>query len=194
MTWIGVILAVVVVAALVVLASKPTANRQPTFLEKAIPYEEGKAPLRGWTLVEIEAEGRFWVDPKTLTASAPQHQLSPEQVGRIRAFKEILSDNDPTTLEQAVDNFSRDRDPDAEIAIWEHIAEVWSSEIKARGIEDPSHARLIYMAVVGCSLVDPTPEALLAWNPRMKEVSDLAGLSARYRGDSNHDAMRRDSD
>jgi hypothetical protein len=179
--WISAALGLVVLVALVALVYRARTEREPTFLEKCVPYEEGKVGPRNWTLVEIEGKGRFWVDPASLKPSPPRHQLTPEQIERIRAFKEVLGDHDPSTLEQALDNFSRDHDPDAEIAIWEHVAEVWSSEIAARRVEDPAHARLIYLAVVGCSLVEPSPDALLSWNPSLKAVPDLAGLTARYR-------------
>lgn len=185
--WLGAALAgCVVVAVVVALARSGTSSAsddQARRVDGFIPAVEGEIPPRGWILVEVEGKGRFWADPTTLLSSMPKNELTARQVERIRAFKAIVGENDPTSLEEAIDNFSRDRNPDAEIAIWEHIAEVWSSEVAARGISDPSHARLLYLGVVGCSLVGPSPEALLAWNPGLKAVPDLAGLTARYRGD-----------
>jgi hypothetical protein len=155
---------------------------QPSFLDQCVPYEEGVIPPQGWVLVEIQGQGRYWVNPTLLKSGSPQTELTPEQVERIRAFKEILGSNDPSSLEEALANFSRDHDPEPEIAVWEHIARVWQREVAERGASDPAHATLLYVAVLGCSLVGPSAEALLAWNPGLKGISDLEGLAARYRG------------
>lgn len=154
---------------------------EPSFLDQCIPYEEGALPPQGWSLVQIQGAGLYWVDPSLLKPSEPQSELTEAQVERIRAFKEILGDNDPSSLEEALDNFRRDHNPDPQIVIWERIARAWQEEVASRGVTDSDHARLLYRAVLGCSLVGASADALLAWDPRMKGIADLEGLVARYR-------------
>ena len=156
---------------------------EPSFLDHCIPYEEGVIPPRGWSLVQIQGKGRYWANPELFKPAEPRSELTPEQIERIKAFREVLGDNDPSTLEEALANFSRDLDPEPEIAIWEHIAQAWSEEVHRREVADPDHASLLFRAVLGCSLVGASPEALLSWNPQLKGVSDLDGLTARYRGE-----------
>jgi len=156
---------------------------EPSFLDHCVPYQEGEIPPQGWVLVEIQGKGPHWVNPALLKAAGPQTELTAEQRARIRAFKEVLGENDPSTLEEALVNFSRDQDPDLEIAVWERIAEVWSQEVAKRGAEDPAHAKLLYLAVLGCSFVGANADALLSWNPQLKGIADLESLAARYRGD-----------
>ena len=43
-------------------------------------------------------------------------------IDRIKAFKEILGDADPISLEKTIDAFTRDANPERELVIWERIA------------------------------------------------------------------------
>lgn len=58
-----------------------------------------------------------------------RHVLTPEQTSRIAliwgAFLEVF----PCSLEEAVDNFSRDMHPNREIAIWERMAVVYRAHL-----------------------------------------------------------------
>jgi len=125
----------------------------------------------------------YWVDPALLKFSEPRTELTPDQVERIRAFKEILGENDPSTLEEALHNFRCDQNPEPEIVVWENIARVWSEEASIRGLSEGPHAQLLFRAVLGCSLVGASADALLTWDPRLKGLADLEGLTARYRGE-----------
>jgi hypothetical protein len=52
-----------------------------------------------------------------------RHPVLPDDfIERIKAFKKILSDFDAVSLEQTVDNFKRDTNPESELLIWERIA------------------------------------------------------------------------
>lgn len=48
-------------------------------------------------------------------------------VDRIRAYKQILGDADPTSLDRAIDNFKRDANPERELEIWERIASIYQA-------------------------------------------------------------------
>ena len=49
-------------------------------------------------------------------------KLDPELVDRIKVFSPIVADLYPQTLEQWIDGFRRDLNPESEVAIWENIA------------------------------------------------------------------------
>lgn len=48
--------------------------------------------------------------------------LPPDFIARVKAFKTKLGDVDKFSLEQSIDNFKRDADPEGELAIWERLA------------------------------------------------------------------------
>jgi hypothetical protein len=67
------------------------------------------------------------IDPRTLKPSPIRHEeLAPTLVERIRAFESVFADVYPITHQQWVEGFQRDRNPEIEIAKWEHIAEAFA--------------------------------------------------------------------
>ena len=55
-----------------------------------------------------------------------QHPALPEDLlHRIHAFKEILAEVDNITLDEVIDDFKRDLHPEKEVAVWEHIADIY---------------------------------------------------------------------
>lgn len=48
--------------------------------------------------------------------------LSDEQLDRLNAIRQILADVDMYSIEQWVDNFRRETNPDSELTVWEGIA------------------------------------------------------------------------
>jgi hypothetical protein len=64
-----------------------------------------------------------WMDPKKISQGPIIHSaLSPEQIARITRVQKIFADVDPTPLTKWIEDFSRDQNPDREIAIWEGMA------------------------------------------------------------------------
>ncbi len=145
-----------------------------------IPATEGRLPPRGWVLIEDQKGRRFWADPGKMQRSAERRTLTEKQLGRIRAFKEILGPHDPTSLDETVSNFKRDEDPDAEISIWEQIAHVFHDEVRARGEISMQEQHLIYFASLLCSTVGPNRDHLLSGNPRLKGLKNLDAVIARW--------------
>jgi hypothetical protein len=45
---------------------------------------------------------------------------------RIKAYKAILSEVELTTLDETIEDFTRDAHPEREIAVWEHIAQTYA--------------------------------------------------------------------
>lgn len=67
-----------------------------------------------------------WVDAKSIQPGPVQREsLSDEQMERIRALQATFAEVDPSSLEKWADGFKRDADPDNELQIWEHIANVY---------------------------------------------------------------------
>jgi len=57
-----------------------------------------------------------------------RHPVLPgEFIERIKAFKKVLRDFDSVPLEQTIDNFQRDTDPESELVIWERIASTFET-------------------------------------------------------------------
>jgi hypothetical protein len=67
-----------------------------------------------------------WVDPKTIQAGPIRRDsLTHEQMARIRALQATFADVDGQRVEQWVDNFKRDADPDKELRIWERMSKAF---------------------------------------------------------------------
>lgn len=63
------------------------------------------------------------MDPKKISQGPVVHtELSMEQVSRITRLQKTFADVDPTPLTKWIEDFSRDQNPDREIAIWEGMA------------------------------------------------------------------------
>jgi hypothetical protein len=78
--------------------------------------------------IEIDVGGGrvVQVDPRTLQPGPIQRDaLSDEQMTRIRTLRATFVEVDGLTVEQWVDNFKRDMDPDRELRIWERIAKAY---------------------------------------------------------------------
>lgn len=78
-------------------------------------------------------EGRYTlkkIPVEKLQKGPYQHELlAGSLVARIKAYKAILHEVEPTTLEEAMDDFLRDVHPEREIAIWEKIAESYQEQV-----------------------------------------------------------------
>jgi hypothetical protein len=98
-------------------------------------------------------------------------------VDRIKAFKAILSDVDPTPLETAIDNFKRDTHPEEEIAIWERIANTYRLFLSHNPIGDPAIRKEVLAVLIGASMGSED------WSNITKLNSDqINSLVANYRG------------
>jgi len=77
--------------------------------------------------------GREQVDLESLKRGPVRRaSLSDVQLARIRRFHEILAEIDGFTLEQRVDGFKRDLNPDSEIEVWEAVAAAFERFCAAR--------------------------------------------------------------
>ena len=66
-----------------------------------------------------------------------QHQtLAADLIERIKAYNKKLGDADQVTVDEAVDGFRRDLNPDKEVAIWERIAHIFQHFTDGHQITD----------------------------------------------------------
>ena len=73
------------------------------------------------------------VNVADLQPSEIQHeQLSEEQLRRIKKLHETFTEVDSSSFEKWIDGFKRDANPDSEIAIWERVANAYTSYCSRR--------------------------------------------------------------
>jgi hypothetical protein len=67
-----------------------------------------------------------WIDPKKIQPGPIRRDaLNDEQMTRIRTLQATFAEVDGQTVEQWVDNFKRDADPDRELRVWERMARAY---------------------------------------------------------------------
>ncbi|MDB2686737.1 hypothetical protein N9Y42_05955 [Mariniblastus sp.] len=87
------------------------------------PVESGAVAVEDIQSGEIK-----WIDPNKLQQGPIQRDsLTAEQMDRIAALRKVFVEIDGQTIDQWTDNFKRDLNPDSELAIWERIANAYSS-------------------------------------------------------------------
>lgn len=93
-----------------------------------------------------------WVDPMTIQPGPIRRDaLSHEQMARIRALQAVFVEIDKQTVEQWVDNFKRDADPDAELRIWERIAKAYRTYCDGRQLSAVAK-KDVYRVALLCSM------------------------------------------
>jgi hypothetical protein len=101
----------------------------------------------------IALAARMKTHPSELHKGPIRHPVLPDSfVDRIKAFKAILSEVDPTSLETAIDNFKRDTHPEEEIAIWERIANTYQLFLLHNAVSDPAIRKEVFAVVIGASM------------------------------------------
>jgi hypothetical protein len=118
------------------------------------------------------------LQPLDLHKGPIRHPVLPDSfLGRIKAFKAVLSDVDPTSLETAIDNFKRDTHPEEELAICERIANTYQLFISHNPSSDPAIKNEVFAVLIGASMGSED------WSNIKKLNSDQINyLVANYRG------------
>ena len=69
-----------------------------------------------------------WIDPNEIQPGPVQRDsLTDSQMQRVRALQKVFVEVDGQSVDQWVDNFKRDLDPDRELAIWEKMCSAYSA-------------------------------------------------------------------
>jgi hypothetical protein len=129
-------------------------------------------------LIALAGRMKIPLQPSELHKGPIRRPVLPDSfVDRIKAFKAILSDVDPTPLETAIDNFKRDTHPEEEIAIWERIANTYQLFLSHNPISDPAIRQEVFAVLIGASMGSKD------WSNIKKLNSDqISHLVANYRG------------
>ncbi len=130
----------------------------------------------------LDEEGdRYWANPRELEPGPLGGDLTAEQVDRIKAFRAILREHTPPSLEVALEDFRRDVAPDREVAIWERVAQVYAEELEDRPEADAQERGLLYRVLLMCSM-SGRAEDVVSSVPGAKALPGLDRVIARYNG------------
>jgi len=81
------------------------------------------------------------------------HSVLPgDFIERIKAFKKILNDFDTVSLEQTIDNFKRDTNPESELVIWERIASTFELYLSHNPTTDLAIRKDIFAVLLSASM------------------------------------------
>lgn len=134
----------------------------------------------GWIQVKMvkdenDTEGElYWADPNKLKDDGKQrHGLTAVQMARIKAFKRILAEHEQMSEEKAFYNFSKDRHPEKEIAIWERIASAYEKENELRPDADAEERHLLYQVLLAASNVGIDSGRIVSSVPKAKTLPNL---------------------
>ena len=107
-----------------------------------------------------------WVDPASLKLGPIREKpLTPDQVAQIRRLHDRLAPIDGWSLEKRVDLFSRDVDPDQEIAIYGRILDACDRAFAKLGPLSPEQKLEVYGLLVVVSAA-PADEVLSRYTPK----------------------------
>lgn len=144
-----------------------------------IPFVEGDPGPPGHILVQDQEGRRGWLHPRNFRLGPIVSELTPEQIERIRGFKVVLAEHDPSTLERAIDNFSCDMHPEQEIRLWETMAKVYADELKDHPDAGPRERALIYRTIFSCPY-STRIEDVISYEPALKSFPRLAEVIRRF--------------
>ena len=89
-----------------------------------------------------------WVDPRTIQPGPIRRDsLTPEQMERARKLQTVFVEVDGQSVEQWVDNFKRDLNPDRELDIWETMAKAYTAYCSKRTLS-PEAKKEVYKVVL----------------------------------------------
>lgn len=114
-------------------------------------------------------EGRLeWVDPKAIQAGPVRRDsLTDKQMARIRALQATFLEVDGQTVEQWVDNFKRDANPDKELQIWEHMSKAFRAYCDGKKLS-PEAKKDVFSVVLLRSM---SPEQEVLEHVKLKTLS-----------------------
>jgi hypothetical protein len=136
-------------------------------------------PPRGHVLVEDQHGNRFWMDPHELLSGPVISELTSQQVRRIERVKSILSEHDTAPLNETLDRFRRDLNPEREIAVLERVAWLYERELADRPEADKQERVLLYKVILYCSF-SRKPGDVVSTVPAAKTLRDIDRVFTRW--------------
>jgi hypothetical protein len=103
-------------------------NRFVTIIVMSLPLLGCSAPDSEETTQDSGDGSIEWIDPALIQVGPILHEeLSDDQTARIRFLQSVFFEVDGLSIDQRIDDFKRESDPDRELAIWERMANVYSA-------------------------------------------------------------------
>src|SRR5437016_4204040 len=93
--------------------------------------------------------------------SAQHATLSYDLIKRIRAYKAILGDADPASIDETINDFCRDHNPEKEVVMWERIAHVFKNFTEGHQIHERLRRFLVLKALLMISAGAEVPEDVM---------------------------------
>jgi tetratricopeptide (TPR) repeat protein len=107
-----------------------------------------------------------------------KHELSREQLQRVARLREVLAEANPPTMDESVNAFQRDLDPDKEIRLVEACARVYA-ELTAQVSLSPDEKNRLWVVLSSISLGGQGPD-LAAMIPAGKGLPGLESIVRMY--------------
>ncbi|MEI6864358.1 MAG: hypothetical protein WCK46_03310 [Candidatus Adlerbacteria bacterium] len=107
--------------------------------------------------------------------------LNPELIQRIERFKAILGDAEPKSLEETLQHFEQDENPEGEVRVWEKIAGAFQRWLADHPTQDISMRKETFLVLMAISMGYPS-EVITTLNGithiSIEEVKQLTELYA----------------
>ncbi len=132
------------------------------------PLFDGMRMLRCW---DMTRPGRKNINPTDLLKAPFQHRaLTYDLIKRIRAYKEILGDSEPGSIDDAINDFCRDRHPEKEVEVWERIAHVFKNFTEGHKIIDTTRRREVLRVLLLMSTASKVYDSLSLTRDQLIEL------------------------
>ncbi len=110
--------------------------------------------------------------------------LTAEQIEKIKRIQLTFSEVYLLSLEETIDNFKRDKDPDGEIAIWMHMAEVFNIFAAENNGEKHFKRRAEAFKLIILRSVKPAEEAIADANIEHLTEEEVTAIMENYKLDA----------
>jgi hypothetical protein len=105
-------------------------------------------------------------------------QLQEEQLLRIKTLQQTFAEVDESPLDEWIDNFKRDADPNREIMIWERIAEAYTRYCSQHPLTIEAKKEVHSMLLIRSMVSEE--EALKQIKPKLLTIADAKEIMSFY--------------
>ena len=107
------------------------------FASKTVTTIHADELAPGMTKVRINELGDVWVRPEDVQPrSEPVHDFDDSIVPYIESIKLALDEVYPQSLDEWIDGFQRDGNPEREIAVWLHIGKKYQAATRGKNLAE----------------------------------------------------------
>ena len=93
-----------------------------------------------------------WVTPESVAPPVMRKELTPDQTLAIAQIQRQLMDVDTLPLEEWLEGFRRDENPDREIAIWQRLAQVYTEFLRDRDTT-LEYKKEVFKILIACTMM-----------------------------------------